>query len=66
MRSQLYQLVKSMMDQMNVELEFQIRRNLKEFLVEATAAPTAVEQAPLSAPKGTSLAPPSGGTLRMP
>ena len=66
MRSQLYQLVKSMMDQMNVELEFQIRRNLKEFLVEATAAPTAVEQAPLSAPKGTPLAPPSGGTLRMP
>lgn len=66
LRYNLYQTVKSMMDQMNVELEFQIRRNLKEFLVEATAAPTAVEQAPLSAPKGTPLAPPSGGTLRLP
>lgn len=47
LRHSLYQVVKSMMDQMNVELEFQIRRNLKDYIVEPTAPGTAVEQAPL-------------------
>ena len=48
LRHSLYQTVKSMMDQMNVELEFQIRRNMKEFITEPTAASTAVEQTPLA------------------
>lgn len=50
LRYNLYQTVKSMMDQMNVELEFQVRRNLKDYLTEPTAAPVAVEQAPLGQP----------------
>jgi len=50
LRHNLYQVVKSMMDQMNVELEFQIRRNLKEYVTEPTAPGTAVQQAPLEAP----------------
>lgn len=47
LRHTLYLVVKSMMEQMNVELEFQIRRNLKEYIVEPTAPGTAVQQAPL-------------------
>jgi len=57
LRYNLYQTVKSMMDQMNVELEFQIRRNLKDYLTEPTAAPVAVEQTPLVQP--TPLPPPT-------
>ena len=42
-----------MMNDMNVELEFQIRNNLKSWLaVEGNAAPTPVEAAPLAAPLG--------------
>ncbi len=58
LRSQLYQVVRSMMDQMNVELEFQIRRNLKDWLTEGSAAPTPVQQTPLSAPQGSPLGAP--------
>lgn len=50
LRFNLYQIVRSMLDQMNVELEFQIRRNLKDWLTEGSAAPTPVEQTPLTAP----------------
>ena len=47
LRSRLYEMVKSMMDDMNVELEYQIRRNLRPWLVDAAAVPTPVEQTPL-------------------
>jgi hypothetical protein len=53
LRFNLYQIVRAMMDQMNVELEFQIRRNMKDWLAEgaaASAVPTPVQQAPLAAP----------------
>lgn len=49
-RLKLYKLVKSMMDSMNVELEYQIRRNLRAWITEGTAASTTVEQTPLAAP----------------
>lgn len=49
-RLKLYELVKSMMDNMNVELEYQIRRNLRAWITEGTAASTSVEQTPLAAP----------------
>jgi hypothetical protein len=52
-RYNLYQVVRSMMDQMNVELEFQIRRHLKDWITEPTAAPTPVQQAPLAVPGRT-------------
>ncbi len=50
LRGRLYDLVEAMMRDMNVELEFQIRRNLKDWLTVPTAAPTRVEQVPLAAP----------------
>jgi hypothetical protein len=68
-RSVLYGVVRAMMDQMNVELEYQIRRNLREWLVSATSSPAAVEQMPLDGSPGTvpqpmSPAPPPGAELR--
>jgi hypothetical protein len=43
----LYDMTKAMMSDMNVEFEYQIRKNLKNWLTSDTAAPTPVEQAPL-------------------
>ncbi len=48
----LYDMVSGMMDDMNVELEHQIRTQLKQFLAEdVNAVPTPVEAAPLGAPR---------------
>ncbi len=49
-RPALYDMTKAMMSDMNVEFEFQIRKNLKAWLTDDTALPTPVEQAPLGAP----------------
>jgi hypothetical protein len=46
-RPVLYDMTKAMMSDMNVEFEFQIRRNLMNFLTSDTAAPAPVQQAPL-------------------
>jgi hypothetical protein len=46
----LYDMTKRMMDDMNVEFEYQVRRNLKDWLTTATAPDTPVEQAPLARP----------------
>ena len=45
----LYHLTRQMMDAMNVELEFQVRRSLKSWMVEAGSAPGAVVAQPLDA-----------------
>jgi hypothetical protein len=50
-RSVLYEMTKSMMSDMNVEFEYQIRRSLRAWLTTDTAAPTPVEQAPLDQPR---------------
>jgi hypothetical protein len=50
LRGTLYDITKAMTDDMNVELEYQIRRNLKDWLVSEEAAPTPVDQAPLEKP----------------
>jgi hypothetical protein len=47
LRSVLYDMTKSMMNDMNIEFEYQIRRNLKSWLTEGAAPDTPVEQAPL-------------------
>lgn len=60
LRDVLYDMTKSMMDDMNVELEYQIRHNLRDWLVSEDAAPMAVQQAPLDQGPGQ---PPPG---RMP
>jgi hypothetical protein len=51
-RSALYGMTKSMMSDMNVEFEYQIRHNLKNYLTQPTAPDTPVEQAPLEQPAG--------------
>ena len=58
-RAQLYELTRQMMQDMNVELEYQVRRTLRDWLVDASGAPVAggVDQQPLpppgSAPPGS-------------
>lgn len=57
LRSALYDMTVQMMQDMNVEFEFQVRQSLRDWLQEATTAPppaaplpAAVEQQPLDAP----------------
>ena len=54
-RAALYDMTRSMMDDMNIEFEFQVRRSLKAWLQDATPAPAPapVEQQDLSAPGAT-------------
>lgn len=47
LRRTLYDMTKSMMSDMNVEFEYQIRQNLKPWLTSATAPDTPVQQTPL-------------------
>jgi hypothetical protein len=49
-RPVLYDMTKSMMGDMNIEFEFQIRHNLKDWLTNSAAPDTPVEQAPLDQP----------------
>lgn len=58
LRTRLYALTKQMMDDMNVEFEFQSRRALKASLQPDGDVPAAVSVQPLSGPGGT----PSVGT----
>lgn len=53
LRGTLYDLTKTMMDRMNVELEFQARRSLRDWLLADTpaAVPQAVQQQDLAPPK---------------
>jgi hypothetical protein len=46
-RPQLYAMTKTMLADMNVEFEYQIRQNLKNWLTNATAPDAPVQQAPL-------------------
>ena len=46
-RPVLYEMTKTMMSDMNVEFEYQIRHNLRSWLTDGTAPDTPVEQAPL-------------------
>jgi hypothetical protein len=46
-RPVLYDMTKAMMSDMNVEFEYQIRRNLKQWLTNAAVPDTPVDQAPL-------------------
>jgi hypothetical protein len=63
MQNNLYDMTRQMMDDMNVELEFQIRRTLGRFLVANTAVPAPVTAEPL-APVAP-VTPPPGGTPDM-
>jgi hypothetical protein len=48
--STLYDMTKDMMDTMNVEFEFQVRRSLRGWLLPEGAAQTPVQEQPLVAP----------------
>jgi hypothetical protein len=50
LRTTLYDMTKAMMDDMNVEFEYQVRRNLKDWLTTPTAVSAPVDQAPLDEP----------------
>jgi hypothetical protein len=50
LRPVLYDMTTRMMSDMNVEFEYQIRRNLKAWLTNGAAPDTPVEQAPLEQP----------------
>ena len=52
LRAALYNMTRSMMDDMNIEFEFQVRRSLKAWLQDATTAPAPapVEQQDLKKP----------------
>jgi hypothetical protein len=47
LRQDLYDMTKAMMDDMNIEFEYQVRRNLKEWLTSSAAPDTPVRQDPL-------------------
>ena len=67
LRTSLYQLTKQMLDDMNVEFEYQIRRSLKDWLLSSnpTASPAPVQQQPLP-PPGAGTAPPSSSLPLLP
>jgi len=50
LRSVLYDMTKQMMSDMNVELEYQIRRSMSDWLVSGNDTPAPVTAAPLQAP----------------
>ncbi len=62
-KGQLYNLTAQMMQDMNVEFEFQLRRTLSDWMVDASGAPVAagVEQQPLTPGGSGSATPPSVG-----
>ncbi len=62
MRGTLYDITKATMDAMNVEFEYQVRRNLEPWLV--SAAPSPVEQQPLDT--GPTEAPPGEPPMQPP
>jgi hypothetical protein len=49
-RAELYSLTRQMMDDMNVEVEYQLRRTLKPWLVTGGAVPAPVSAVPLAPP----------------
>jgi hypothetical protein len=50
LRKTLYDITKTMMDNMNVEFEYQVRQNLRAWLTTPAAPDTPVEQTPLTQP----------------
>jgi len=53
----LYDMTKSMMTDMNIEFEYQIRHNLRSWLTDAAAPAAPVEQTPLDQPAPPTRAP---------
>lgn len=71
----LYDMTRQMMDAMNVELEYQIKRSLRDWLATGTAPAPTVQQQPLTGPgapppqplsPAPMVAPPTGTTVPPP
>ncbi len=59
LRATLYDLTKAMMDSMNVEFQYQLQRNLPQWLVRTSAVPPPVQAEPLPmTPEGPPSLPP--------
>lgn len=56
---ELYDLTRQMMDAMNVEIEYQLKRSLSALLVSRPQPPAPVEAQPLAAPTAQPLPPPT-------
>ncbi len=54
----LYDMTRQLMDAMNVEFEFQVRRSLHDWLAPTNDIPAPVQEQALPPPPGTALAPP--------
>ncbi|MDA8050080.1 MAG: hypothetical protein M0002_08755 [Rhodospirillales bacterium] len=65
LRQALYDLTRRIMNTMNVEFEYQLRRSLGEWLVHASATPAVIEAKPLG-PPGAAAPPAGSGTSRPP
>jgi hypothetical protein len=61
--SALYDMTRQLMDAMNIEFEYQVRRSLRDWLVSATPAPVQQQSLP---PPGSALTPPSAPPLAPP
>jgi len=66
LRATLYDFTKAMMDSMNVEFQYQLQRNLAEWLMTASAVPPPVQAQPLSMPPGQSQSLPPSAAPYMP
>jgi hypothetical protein len=62
----LYDMTRQMMDAMNVELEYQIRRSLRDWLAPANVAPAAVQRQPLETPNAPPGPAPATGAVPPP
>ncbi len=58
MQQTLYDMTKQLMDAMNIEFEYQVRRSLHDWLAAAPGVPSPVQQQALPPPGGTVAAPP--------
>ena len=66
LRSVLYDMTKAMMNDMNVEFEYQIRHHLKPWLTDSTAPAAPVEQTPLDGTQATPAQPPAAAPSTAP
>jgi hypothetical protein len=65
-RSVLYDMTKAMMNDMNIEFEYQIRHHLAAWLTDGTAAAAPVEQAPLDGSNAPPASPPAAAPSNAP
>jgi hypothetical protein len=66
LRSVLYDMTKAMMNDMNIEFEYQIRHHLKPWLTDSSAPAAPVEQTPLDGTQAPPVTPPAAAPSAAP